>query len=501
MAAFFIGERLMSSFTDYLKIKIKLSEKAEYTGISYDILRKVYERGSQIGNSQDGFSRVNSFISGGKALYEDKDLLTEAQDYPPPDLDIQKRIDQLLPEYAQRYGERDAKRLLNAQGWVEYNKRRFRKLDEAEKLMDKLEETLTSSASASDWVHDFVHSKNEKFKGKSKEERIRMALGAYYSKKKEPTNEDFAREGEYGDFLDIYVILDSVGVLPEAADADVVAETYNKVLAVRERTEADRQLYNYNQWRIRQGNKPFFPINEADEKKKKKVEINPEKDGDKPVVKDQDKKITVDKNSLRDDEDEKDEAVDQKDKVQDQKGKVQAKNASGEDDEGKGGDEKTQKIGDKVADAKYDRQGADKTDKAVQGNDTKKVSTELDSIEVVNADTYTQLFKAPEPLTHKIIPNEVTNDRLITTFGPSDTRSWLFIYRGVPVRLFGNMLTYYAKHEEIIASLIKMLLKEPEVAGKTATGGEETKIIINPSKKDLEDDKKTGAIVPNNGGR
>ncbi len=37
--------------------------------------------------------------------------------------------------------------------------------------------------SASDYIDDFVHSSNKRFDGKSKEERIRMALGAYYGSK------------------------------------------------------------------------------------------------------------------------------------------------------------------------------------------------------------------------------------------------------------------------------------------------------------------------------
>jgi hypothetical protein len=43
---------------------------------------------------------------------------------------------------------------------------------------------LPPSAGVGDWVHDFVHSDNSRFKGKSKQSRIRMALGAYYAKKK-----------------------------------------------------------------------------------------------------------------------------------------------------------------------------------------------------------------------------------------------------------------------------------------------------------------------------
>ena len=46
----------------------------------------------------------------------------------------------------------------------------------------QLDEVLSSDAKAGDWIHDFVHSTNPKFEGKSKKERIRMALGAYYDK-------------------------------------------------------------------------------------------------------------------------------------------------------------------------------------------------------------------------------------------------------------------------------------------------------------------------------
>lgn len=46
----------------------------------------------------------------------------------------------------------------------------------------ELNEKLTKSTPVSSFVHDFVHSKNKKFSGKSKKERINQALGAYYSK-------------------------------------------------------------------------------------------------------------------------------------------------------------------------------------------------------------------------------------------------------------------------------------------------------------------------------
>jgi hypothetical protein len=47
-----------------------------------------------------------------------------------------------------------------------------------------LEEKLKSSDPTGKWISDFVHSDNPKFAGKSKKERIRMALGASYGAKR-----------------------------------------------------------------------------------------------------------------------------------------------------------------------------------------------------------------------------------------------------------------------------------------------------------------------------
>jgi hypothetical protein len=59
----------------------------------------------------------------------------------------------------------------------------------------ELDEVLTKSTTAGETIHDFVHSKNPKFAGKSKEKRKQMALAAYYAKQRnEETN---LGEGHY----------------------------------------------------------------------------------------------------------------------------------------------------------------------------------------------------------------------------------------------------------------------------------------------------------------
>lgn len=64
---------------------------------------------------------------------------------------------------------------------------REEEMEEAD--LDQLDEVLSKDDKAGDWIHDFVHSTNPKFEGKSKKERIKMALGAYYGKQNEDVNE------------------------------------------------------------------------------------------------------------------------------------------------------------------------------------------------------------------------------------------------------------------------------------------------------------------------
>ena len=49
----------------------------------------------------------------------------------------------------------------------------------------QVDEVLKVSDSVGKWIDDFTHSKDPKFDGKSKEERRKMALGAYYGAQKE----------------------------------------------------------------------------------------------------------------------------------------------------------------------------------------------------------------------------------------------------------------------------------------------------------------------------
>jgi len=90
---------------------------------------------------------------------------------------------------AKKYGSQEAgNRVAGAM-----RKRVLAKEDISEEQLDEMiNEVLSKDASAGDYIHDFVHSKNPKFAGKSTAERKKMALGAYYGAQKEEVelNED-----------------------------------------------------------------------------------------------------------------------------------------------------------------------------------------------------------------------------------------------------------------------------------------------------------------------
>ena len=69
----------------------------------------------------------------------------------------------------------------------------------AEEVEEELNEVLSKDASAGDWIHDFVHSDNPKFKGKSKAERKKMALGAYYAKQNESFDDEHGTGEKHND--------------------------------------------------------------------------------------------------------------------------------------------------------------------------------------------------------------------------------------------------------------------------------------------------------------
>jgi organic radical activating enzyme len=67
----------------------------------------------------------------------------------------------------------------------QYTLKAFKERYEEFSIYDQMiQEVLSKDASAGAWIHDFVHSDNPKFAGKSKEQRKKQALAAYYAKQR-----------------------------------------------------------------------------------------------------------------------------------------------------------------------------------------------------------------------------------------------------------------------------------------------------------------------------
>ena len=92
-----------------------------------------------------------------------------------------------------RKNEKEAEKM-DKQYQAMRNKKTLKQMKERleEPILDELiYEVMSQDASAGDYIHDFIHSDNPKFAGKSDAKRKEMALAAYYSKK----NEEAVNEG------------------------------------------------------------------------------------------------------------------------------------------------------------------------------------------------------------------------------------------------------------------------------------------------------------------
>ena len=86
---------------------------------------------------------------------------------------------------------------------IPFNARKMGSRDYVLDKLIKLKEALDPNDDAGVWIDDFVKSDNPKFSGKSKEERIKMALGAWYAaQKKENLSEEVTSS-------DIKIVLDA----------------------------------------------------------------------------------------------------------------------------------------------------------------------------------------------------------------------------------------------------------------------------------------------------
>ena len=110
-----------------------------------------------------------------------------------------------IQDLAQAGKEGEANKLryeLNRLLMLDRDKKRRQERGVAEGWDDMVNEVLSKDASAGDWIHDFIHSDNPKFAGKSKAERKKMALGAYYGKQNEEadvTTDSLAGRKDGGD--------------------------------------------------------------------------------------------------------------------------------------------------------------------------------------------------------------------------------------------------------------------------------------------------------------
>jgi len=99
--------------------------------------------------------------------------------------------------------------------------------------VEQVDEVLTKKDPASTWIRDFIKSKDPKFAGKSKKERQRMALGAYYAKQRnESVEEDLAVPLLGGDDHDESAEMAKAQLKALAAKANALADQLSDDLMI-----------------------------------------------------------------------------------------------------------------------------------------------------------------------------------------------------------------------------------------------------------------------------
>jgi len=87
-----------------------------------------------------------------------------------------------------------------------------------------LEEKLKASDPAGTYIHDFVHSDNPKFAGKSKVKRIQMALAASYAAKGKSRNEEVDEAANAAQQAAIAIAMKKAGKKPKNEEVENVEE-------------------------------------------------------------------------------------------------------------------------------------------------------------------------------------------------------------------------------------------------------------------------------------
>ena len=175
-----------------------IKEEAERTEDSLDGKPKA-KKGDDIGPGADGKSskvklkseeaeQIDELSKDAESL-EEKNWIAGAIKKPGAETAAAKKAGMSVQAYAEKHKHDSGKAGKRARLalTLKHMKEKFE-----EPILDELiNEVMSKDASAGDWIHDFVHSDNPKFAGKSKAKRKEMALAAYYSKK----NEEAVNEG------------------------------------------------------------------------------------------------------------------------------------------------------------------------------------------------------------------------------------------------------------------------------------------------------------------
>jgi hypothetical protein len=167
-----------------LRAKKKMKEEADRTEDTLTGKLKA-KKGDDVGPGADFKSSKVKLKAEEVESLEEKNWIAGAIKHPGAETAAAKKAGMSTQAYAEKHKHDSGKAGKRARLALTL-KHMKEKLEEP--VLDELiNEVMAKDASAGDYIHDFIHSDNPKFAGKSKAKRKEMALAAYYSKKNEET--------------------------------------------------------------------------------------------------------------------------------------------------------------------------------------------------------------------------------------------------------------------------------------------------------------------------
>jgi hypothetical protein len=184
------------------RVKVPATEEVEQMDeISQDLALRAHAKANDVTSRRwnDKFAGADLADKGSQGMFHHSSSGEEAADRTAKRL--RERIGRKFGPEAEARAKRSEFGVVAPANTTPKKKSFLNRLGLTKEEVEQVNEKLTKDMSAGEIISDFIHSDDPKFDGKSKDERKRMALGAYYSMHPEKSKNESIKNTMYNNML------------------------------------------------------------------------------------------------------------------------------------------------------------------------------------------------------------------------------------------------------------------------------------------------------------